>query len=146
MTNESEVREVLERHPVVHMVGLSPNPERTSHRIAARLLARGFKVVPIHPGAAEVHGARAWPDLASAGAEGPVRMVNVFRASEALPGIVDEVLALGTVEVVWLQLNVHDAESEARLRAAGISVVTERCTGMEADRLDVIHGAPRLPV
>lgn len=138
-TNATDLGTLLQAHPVVHVVGLSPNPARDSHRVAVSLISRGFEVVPINPTVDEVLGRRAYPNLQAAAASGPVRLVDVFRAGEALPGLVDEVLALGSVDAVWLQLDVHHGPSEERLRAAGVTVVADRCIKVEAAAHDVRH-------
>lgn len=122
---------ILETHDTVHMIGLSPKPDRDSHRVAVYLQNHGYKVVPINPRADEVLGEKSYPDLAAAAEAGPVRLVDVFRRGDTLGPIVDEILALGTVDTVWLQLGVHNAEQEERLVSAGISLVTDRCIKVE---------------
>lgn len=144
-TSATDLRDLLRAHPVVHMVGLSPNPQRDSHRVAVALMERGFRVVPINPAVDEVLGNPAFPSLVAAEAHGPVRLVDVFRAGEALPGIADEVLSLTEVDAVWLQLGVHHPAAEDRLRAAGITVVSDRCIKVEAAAHDVHHGQGDTP-
>lgn len=116
---------VLSEHDVIHVVGLSSNPARASHGVSAYLLEAGYDVVPVNPRESTVLGRAAIATLAESPT--PVRFVDVFRRSESLPEITDEILALGSVEVVWLQLGVRDPTSEARLRRAGIEVFTDTC-------------------
>ena len=122
---DARMRRVLLEHDVIHVVGLSSNPARASHGVARYLVSAGYDVVPVNPREPEVVGRQAIASLAES--DRPVRFVDVFRRSEYLPELTDQILSLGSVEVVWLQLGVRDAQSEARLRAAGIEVFTDEC-------------------
>jgi predicted CoA-binding protein len=63
-------------------------------------------------------------------------MVDIFRASDAVSGIVDEVLQLDPLpKVLWMQLTVRHDEAAARAEAAGIKVVMNRCPKIEYGRL-----------
>lgn len=125
------IRGILERHKTVHMVGLSPKPERDSNKVARYLQAHGFRVIPINPTVDEVLGEKAYPDLATAAEDGRVELVDVFRRGDTLGPLVDEILELGTVEAVWLQLGVRNPVEEERIVGAGISLVSDRCMKVE---------------
>jgi predicted CoA-binding protein len=124
-----EIGRLLARYRTIHVLGLSANPGRPSHGVARYLQRAGYTVVPINPREDSVLGARSVPSLAEC--PPPVTFVDVFRRSETLPELTDEILALGSVEVVWLQLGVRDAGSEGRLRDAGITVVADLCIKVE---------------
>jgi predicted CoA-binding protein len=87
--------------------------------------------VPVNPREPEVDGVPAVPSLREAG---PIDVVDVFRRSEAVPEIVDEVLELG-LPVLWLQPGAENAEAAARAAAAGVVVVSGRCLMAEHRRL-----------
>lgn len=123
----------LTEYRTITMVGLSNNPTRDSHHVAAYLLAKEYIVYGVNPGISEAWGKPVYASLSEV--PEPVEFVDVFRRSETLPALVDEILALGTVQLVWLQLGVTHTESEARLRAAGIHVVADRCLKIEYQRL-----------
>lgn len=125
------IADILERYDTVHMLGLSSNPERDSFKVAAYLRSVGYRVIPVNPTVDEVFGERAYPDLASAAKAEPVRLVDVFRRGETLGPVVDEILGLGTVEAVWLQLGVRNPAEEERIVSAGISLVSDRCIKVE---------------
>lgn len=131
--SDEELRQWLTQYRTITMVGLSNNPARDSHHVAEYLLAHGFAVHGVNPVIAEALGQQVYPSLAEA--PSPVEFVDVFRRSDTLPTLVDEILSLGTVKVVWLQLGVSHEESEARLRDAGIHVVVDRCIKVEHQRL-----------
>jgi predicted CoA-binding protein len=114
-------------------VGWSPKADRPSHRVAAFLAGRGYRVIPVNPGQA---GQKALGEVvrASVAEAGPVDMVEIFRRSEEAGGVVDEAIAAGA-EVVWMQLGVIDEAAAARARAAGLKVVIDRCPAIEIPRL-----------
>ena len=134
---DAEIREIL-AHPVtVAVVGCSDNPARDSLRIAMLLKRKGFRVIPVNaqlePAALiEALGERCYPDLASI--PDPVQMVDVFRRSEYLPEIAEAAIAKGA-RVLWCQLGVVNLAAAARARAAGMTVVMDRCPAIEYGRL-----------
>ena len=128
------IADILRTTKVIALVGASPNPERPSYRVMAFLLRKGYRVIPVNPVAAgqEILGERAVADLASI-AE-PVDVVDVFRRSDAVPGIVEDAIRIGA-KVVWMQLGIKHAEAAARAQAAGLTVVQNRCMKIEYGRL-----------
>lgn len=128
--------EILRDTRVIALVGASPNPERPSNRVMAFLLRKGYRVIPVNPGQAgkEIHGQQVFARLADISE--PIDMVDVFRAANALPALVDEVLALKPLpKVIWGQLSVREDAAAARAEAAGIKVVMDRCPAIEYPRL-----------
>ncbi len=125
-TNPSpeEICRVLKSIRTIAVVGLSSNPARPSHGVAQALQSHGYRIVPVRPLVKEVLGEPAYPDLQSI--PFPVDIVDVFRAPEHVPAIVDSCIALG-VPRLWLQDGVIHEEAAARARAAGIWVVMDRC-------------------
>lgn len=135
MTDE-DIRRLLTEVRTVAVVGWSPKPERPSHRVAAFLKGRGFRVIPVNPGQAGemALGEVVRASLAEIG--GGVDMVDIFRRSEEAGAVVDEALAvLPGLQAVWMQLGVVDAAAAARARAAGVAVVMDRCPAIEMPRL-----------
>lgn len=115
---------LLGRVKTIAVVGLSPNPARPSHGVAAALQGFGYTILPVHPAVKEVLGVKAHARLADIG--GPVDLVDVFRQSQFVSGIVDECIALG-LKAIWLQDGVIDEAAAERARAAGLFVVMDRC-------------------
>jgi len=114
------------------VVGCSPDPARDSHRIAALLQRRGFRVIPVNPNAAVILGERCVASVHDI--EEPVDVVDVFRRSSEAGAHVDEAIAIGA-KAVWLQLGVIDPAAADRARAAGLRVVMDRCPAIELPRL-----------
>ncbi|PLL10998.1 CoA-binding protein [Tabrizicola sp. TH137] len=135
MTDE-DIRHLLREVRTIAVVGWSPKPERPSHRVAAFLKGRGFRVIPVNPGQAGemALGEVVRASLAEIG--GGVDMVDIFRRSEEAGAVVDEALAvLPGLKAVWMQLGVVDEAAAARARAAGVAAVMDRCPAIEMPRL-----------
>ena len=120
--------EDLLAHDVWAVVGLSPNPSRAAYGVARFLQGRGKRVVPVHPSARPVHGEPAYARLADI--PFPVEVVDCFVNSDLVGPVVDEAVQVGA-RGVWLQLGVVDHGAAARARAAGLTVVMDRCPEIE---------------
>ncbi len=120
----AEVRRILESARTIAVVGLSDKPERDSHRVAAYLQNRGYRIIPVNPNLSAVLGERAYPSLRDVPV--PIDVVDIFRRPEAVPEIVADSIAVGA-KTVWMQDGiVHNAAAE-QARAAGLTVVMSRC-------------------
>ncbi len=122
------IRSLLQQARTVAVVGLSPRPDRPSHRIARRLLDLGYSVIPVRPGVSEVLGLKAYARLSDV--PGKVDLVDVFRNSADAGPVVDECIALG-MPAVWLQEGVIDEAAAGRAQRAGLTVVMDRCISVE---------------
>lgn len=131
---DDAIRALLASPRTWAVVGCSPRANRDSHRIAALLQSRGNRIVPINPAALEILGERCYPTLADARDAVEIDVVDVFRRSEEAGVHVDEAVAIGA-SVAWLQLDVIDAAAAERGRAAGLTVVMDRCPAIELRRL-----------
>ena len=125
-----EIEALLGRARGIAVVGLSDNPFRTSHGVAAAMQRFGYRITPVNPAVRTALGEQAFDSLTSVvKALGPERapdLVNVFRSAEHVSGIVDECIALG-LPALWLQEGVIDEDAAARARDAGLFVVMNRC-------------------
>lgn len=134
---DDEIRELLRRVKRIAVVGLSPKPHRDSHRVSAYMQRAGYEIVPVYPREDTILGARVYRSVSEIPA--PVDLVDVFRKSEDLPGVVADVLAAkdaGT-PALWFQLDcVHDG-AIAAARSAGRTVVVDKCIMVEHRRLGV---------
>lgn len=110
------------------VVGLSLNRARAAYGVAAYLQALGHEIVPVHPRAQRVHGARGWSGLSEV--PGRIDVVDVFVNSARAGAVIDQAIAVGA-GAVWLQLGVHDPGAERRARDAGLVVVVDRCPRIE---------------
>ena len=123
---------MLQQIHTVAVVGLSPNQARPSFRVARGLQSKGYRIIPVRPMVDEVLGERAYPDLESL-AELP-DIVDVFRAAEHVPDIVESCIKLG-IKYLWLQEGVINEAAALRAQQAGITVVMDRCLWRDASAL-----------
>ena len=134
--DDSYIGGILNSVKTIAMVGASANDVRPSWFAMKYLLGKGFRVIPVNPGQAgkEILGQKVFARLADI--PEPVDMVDIFRGSDAVPAIVEEVLKLDPLpKVVWMQLTVRNDEAAARAEAAGLKVVMNRCPKIEYARL-----------
>ncbi|HKC12687.1 MAG TPA: CoA-binding protein [Vicinamibacteria bacterium] len=130
--DDDALRRLLQSVRRIAIVGLSPKPHRDSNRVARYLMERGYEVVPVYPLEERILGQtvyRSVPDIPRG-----VDLVDVFRRSETLPSVVDEVLAAGS-PALWMQLDCIDEEGARRATKAGVTVVMDRCIMVDHARL-----------
>jgi hypothetical protein len=118
---------------------MSDKTWRASHNIGKYLASNGFRVLPVNPALKEVLGMPCYPDLnaaqtaARAESGAGIDLVDVFRASEHVPAVVEDVIQLG-IRYLWLQDDVVHDEAIARARAAGVKCVQNDCIFREHAR------------
>ena len=115
---------LLKRVKTIAVVGLSPNPARPSYGVSQAMQGFGFTIVPVHPSAREVLGAKAYPRLGDIPL--PIDLVNVFRRPEFIDGVVDDCLGLG-LKSIWIQEGIVNEPAALRARVGGMMVVMGRC-------------------
>jgi len=135
---DSLIREILAETRTIAMVGASPDWVRPSYFAMKYLQRKGYRVIPVNPGAA---GGTILGETVHAGlADIPERfdMVDIFRNSDAAGAIADEAIALATdkgVRVIWMQLGVRNDPAAARAEKAGLTVIMDRCPKIEFGRM-----------
>lgn len=122
--SDAAVADLLRSVKTIAVVGLSSDPTRPSNHVAKALQQAGFRIIPIRPGGGEILGEPVASSLAEVADQ--VDLVDVFRAPEHVPAIVDEVLDLG-LKALWLQDGVIHEAAAGRALAAGVFVVMDRC-------------------
>ena len=130
--SDAELRELLALDTIA-VVGCSSTPGKAAHDVPKFLLDRGYEIIPVNPHADEVLGREAYDSLADV--EVDVDIVDVFRPSEEVAGIVDEALERDDVEAIWTQQGIRDPAAGARVEAAGRRYVEDRCLKAEYRRL-----------
>jgi predicted CoA-binding protein len=119
-----EICKLLREVHTIAVVGLSPNTNRPSFRVAQALQGFGYRIIPVRPLVSEVLVEKAYADLESLPQLPDI--VEVFRAPEHVPEIVDSCIKLG-IRKLWLQDGVVHEEAALRAQEAGITVVMDRC-------------------
>jgi predicted CoA-binding protein len=134
--DDGYIRGILSTVKTIAMVGVSANTSRPSYFVFKYLLERGYRVIPVNPGLAgqDLLGQRVFASLADI--PEPVDMVDVFRAAQYLPGIVEQTLQMKPRPgVLWMQLGIRNEDAAQRAEANGIKVVMDRCPKIEYGRL-----------
>ena len=138
------ISEMLRTAKTIAVVGMSDKPSRARHNIGKYLASNGFRVLPVNPALKEVLGMTCYPDLEAAQAAAReqtgagIDLVDVFRASEFVPEIVDDVIRLA-IPYLWLQDEVEHDEAIARARAAGVKCVQNDCIFREHAKYASAH-------
>lgn len=132
LTND-DIKHIRDEVNTIAVVGLSPKPHRASHQVALYLQQQGYQIIPVHPQHKTILGLTCYATLGAIPIN--VDMVDCFRAAEAMPSLVDEVIAIGA-KVMWMQLDIYHADAAAKARAAGIMVVMDRCPKIEFPKLN----------
>ena len=119
-----ELCALLKRVRTIAVVGLSPKPARPSYGVSQAMQGFGYTIVPVHPLAREILGARAYPRLRDIPVA--IDLVNVFRRAEFMDEVVEECLALG-LKNLWIQEGIVNEPAAMRAVAGGMMVVMDRC-------------------
>ncbi len=130
------LRAILTRTQTIAMVGISANPLRPSYFVARYLGLRGFRVIGVNPGLAGqmLFGQKVYASLAEV--PDAVDMVDIFRQSDAVPGIVTEALARWPdLQTIWMQIGVMHPQAAAVAEARGVTVIQNLCPKQEYQRL-----------
>jgi uncharacterized protein len=130
---EERIIDLLKKAKTIAVVGLTSDISKPSYGVSEYLQSKGYRVVPINPKLNEVLGERAYPSLSEAAKVEKIDIVDVFRRPEAVPEIVDEVLALG-LPALWLQETVVHEEAARKARENGVLVVMDKCILKEHHR------------
>ena len=142
--NDATLRALLDRVKTIAVVGLSPQPARPSYRVAQAMQHYGYRIVPVRPLVDEVLGEKAYASLADI--PFAVDLVDVFRAAEHVPAIVEQCLALHSMHrpfstvhhlpsAIWIQEGIVADAAAQRAQAGGMTVVMDRCLLKEHIRL-----------
>ena len=130
------IRAILVRTKTIALVGASANTARPSHQVGNYLVAKGYRVIGVNPGLAgqQLFGEAVYASLADIPDD--VDMVDIFRAPDAVPGIVDAALdRWPNLGAIWMQLGVMHTGAAAKAEARGVDVVQNRCPKIEIARL-----------
>ena len=134
LKDDRELREILTMACTIAVVGIKQADLEDAFRIPQYMQSQGYRIVPVNPKFGEVLGEPAVSRLGKI--EGPIDIVNLFRASEHIPAHADEILAMSPLPAVaWMQLGIQNGAAATRLLAAGIRVVQDRCIMVDHRRL-----------
>jgi len=142
MDVEGEIRNILEKHRTVAVVGLSSESSKDSYMVAQFLKSRGWRVIPINPFVDAILGQKSYKSLLDLpeDIQKAIEVVDIFRTSKDVLPIVEQAIQLkeknGKPYVVWMQLGIINEEAAVRARKAGLTVIMDRCMKIESEHLD----------
>lgn len=125
------IRDILEHSRTIAIVGLSSDRQKASYFVATYLKREGYRIIPVNPRGGTILGETVYTDLKSIPEK--VDVVDIFRPSGETPEIVDQAIAIGA-KSIWMQLRIINFEAAEKARAAGLSVVMDKCVKMEHGR------------
>jgi predicted CoA-binding protein len=136
---DPDIARILTDTRVIALVGASPRADRASNRVGNYLAMRGYTVIPVNPGQAgkQLFGQTCVASLSDI--DEPVDMVDIFRRSDEVLGVVEEALThLRGLNTIWMQLDIVNEKAAALGRAQGAEVVMDRCPKIEIPRLGLV--------
>lgn len=133
-TDDDAMQQTLQNAQVIAVVGHSDKPHRTSYQIAQYLRNMGYTVYPVNPTVATIDGQVSYATLADI--PEPVDIVNVFRRSEHVAGIVEDAIS-ADAKAIWTQLGVVDVNAREKALASGVDVAMNRCIKVDHARLGI---------
>jgi len=132
MSEADTIANLLRYAHTIAVVGLSSKRWRPSYGVSEYMQRAGYRIIPVNPEISEVLGERSYPDVEAV--PEPIDIVNIFRRSELTPDIVEAAIRVGA-KAVWMQEGVMNEDAATRARAAGLTVVMDRCLLKEHRRL-----------
>jgi uncharacterized protein len=139
--SQKEIREILLKHKVVAVVGLSRDKDKPSYDVAMYMKNHGYRIVPVNPFVDEVLGEKSYKSLLEIPLEIQkiIEIVDIFRRAEDVPPIVEQAVKLklvnGTPYVVWMQMGIVNEKAAEKAIKAGLTVVMDKCIMIEHKRL-----------
>ncbi len=133
--NNEEIRAILEEVKTIAIIGLSPDSEKDSHKVAQYLQNAGYKIVPVYPKEETILGEKVYRSLRDIPFS--VDMVDVFRKPDVLKTVAEESISRGDVKVLWSQKGIVNNEAAELAQNAGMKVVQNHCSMVEHRRLYV---------
>ena len=134
LTRDEDMAALLRRVRSIGVIGIKAGAADDAFRVPAYMQRHGYRILPVSP---KLESVLDTPCVATIGdLDETPQLVNLFRASPHIPAHVYEILALPEPPIgVWMQLEISHPEATARLEAAGIAVVEDRCLMVEHARL-----------
>ena len=127
--NMDEIKKIFKDIKTIAIPGLSPNPEKDSHKVAKYLQEQGYKIIPIYPKEDVILGEKVYRKLSEISEK--IDMIDMFRKASVADSIVEEIRKRDDVKVLWLQKGIVNNNAAKKAKEMGIKVVQNRCTMVE---------------
>jgi len=132
-SNKQEIKNIFDSVKTIAVLGLSPDSEKASHRVAKYLQDVGYKIVPVYPKEDTILGEKVYRSLLEIPFD--VDMVDIFRKPNALEAIASACIERGDIKVFWAQKGIVNNEAAQKAKDAGMQVVQNMCSMVEHKNL-----------
>lgn len=119
-----KIGKILSESKTIAVVGISRDPSKTSRMIADYLIDKDYKVVGVNPFVDTIEGIEVYKSLRDIPFK--IDIVDVFRRSEDIPEIIDDVIAVKP-KVLWLQQGIQNDSAVQPVINAGITTFQDMC-------------------
>ncbi|ABR55788.1 CoA-binding protein [Methanococcus aeolicus] len=133
INDKQDLKKIFEETKTIAIVGLSPKPEKMSNMVGKFLKEKGYKIIPIYPKEERILGEKVYRSISEV--DENIDMVNVFRKSEYIPEIVEEILNRDDINTIWLQLGIINNEAMKKAKEKGLNVVQDKCAKVEYNNI-----------
>jgi predicted CoA-binding protein len=133
INDKQDLKKIFKETKTMAIVGLSPKPEKISNRVGKFLKEKGYKIIPIYPKEERILGEKVYRSISEVNEN--IDMVNVFRKSEFIPEIVEEILNREDIKTIWLQLGIINNEAMKKAKEKGLNVVQDKCAMVEYNNI-----------
>ena len=133
INDKQDLKKIFKETKTIAIVGLSPKPEKISNRVGKFLKEKGYKIIPIYPKEERILGEKVYRSISEVNEN--IDMVNVFRKSEFIPEIVEEILNREDIKTIWLQLGIINNEAMKKAKEKGLNVVQDKCAMVEYNNI-----------
>jgi predicted CoA-binding protein len=124
-----EIIKILKEVKTIAVIGLSPNIQKDSHKVARYMQSAGYKIIPVYPKEEKILGEKVYRSLSDI--KEKVDLVDMFRKPAIADEIVDEIKKRNDVKVLWLQQGIVNNEAAKRAKDLGLDVVQNKCIMVE---------------
>lgn len=128
LEEDKELRELLE-FDTIAVIGCSATSGKAAHEVPAYLRRHEYKIIPVNPFRDEIFEREPYKSLSDVIEN--IDIVEIFRPSDEVAGIVDEALNRSDVTAIWMQIGIRDGAAARRAEAAGLRVVQDQCMKVE---------------
>jgi predicted CoA-binding protein len=130
--DEEQIQDLLRTSRVIAVVGLSPDEEKASNRVARYLKDKGYRIIPVNPAYEEILGEKAYKSLGEIPEQ--VDIVDIFMRAEKVMPFVEEALKLNP-KAIWLQLGIKSADARKLVEKTDVGYVEDKCVKIEHSKL-----------
>ena len=137
-----DIEQILENTSNIAVIGLSKNELRDSYQVSAYMKNAGYNIIPVNPTIDSVMGVKSHNSLKNVPEDvlKNIELVNVFRKSEFVNEIVDEVIEInkkyGRIHTIWMQLGIFYYEIDRISEENKLNIITNKCIKIEHGRLN----------